>query len=204
MEVAPASNLAPPAAPTFAVPTADELQAWEARFKAAYRAQHRARNQAFLQMFETDDNGEPLTAPMRLDHAVAYVEAEVEAAEALVSMDVEALSAAQGRGFCAMRDGKPIDSCAETDRDLFMSWHAGYQQAQPQKVLAVDDPARPRGYTPPSVYVCPLCDAPEGQNHTGPKRTLPLDYGRGGHQEACEDHLVVVRAPKFRPGVNFK
>jgi hypothetical protein len=137
---------------TFAVPTPDELRAWELRFKAMYQAQHRARNEAYERMFQVmrgeDDREMFSAAPMRLDHAVAYVQGEVEAAEALVSMDVEALSNARGRGFCAMRDDKPIDSCTETDWDLFMAWHASYQQALPQTVDR--DPAtRSRGYTPP-------------------------------------------------------
>ena len=174
---------------------------WEMQYQARYRAQNRARNRAMLELFE----GEP--TPMRIDLLAAHVEAELTAAEELTTTaDHEAVSRARANGYlCGRSCMSPANGPDLANRDEFMAWHAGWHQGYPREVDR-DEATRPRGYTPPSGYVCPLCDAPEGRPHTGPKRRYPAEpysYTNFGVQEMCEDHLIVKRMPERRPGVTF-
>ena len=182
----PESNLPVPAVPSRAVPSRDEVTAWELRYKARYRAEHRARNAALASMFE---NEEP--EPMRIDLAAAHVEGELAAAEGLVQLDHEGIAKARGDGFAAMRAGQWYDTCPYSeDFDKFMAWHAGYFQAQPQPVDRSAN--RPRGYRPPQPYACPACKVPEGDWHAD-------DCADWGHKTAP----ITVRRPLPRPGVTF-
>jgi hypothetical protein len=185
------------------VPTQDEVRAWELEYNARYRAKHRARNAALASMFEEE------STPMRIDHTVAHVEGELEAALGLMQLDHEVIAKARGDGYEVGRAQAPADAPAYENFDEFMAWHAGWHQGYPREVNR-DLATRERGYTPPSRYRCPLCGELEGRYHTGPKRRHPADpysYTTFGVQEMCEDHLIVVRAPVRapvrRPGVTF-
>jgi len=182
------------------VPSSAELEQWELAYKIHYRTQHRARNQALDQL---NSDGYPVDPqPMRADKVLLTLEAEQAAAFALVDeAEHDSIAFARGNGFAARRDGKPATANQYEEakyRHSFMAWYAGWVQGDPDLKLP-----RTRGYTKPSGYVCPLCDAPEGRHHTGPKYDGRKFWELGGSQEVCEDHLIVTRTAARRPGQTF-
>jgi hypothetical protein len=127
------------------IPSPEELEAWRIDFKRRYHEAHTS----FMHR----------PAPMGLEEVIedeydartkAGARATLERLEAEVPRDPTSsfigAAMAQGEGFGARRDGKLAtqNPYHEGQTDAFMSWYAGWVQADPNLKLP-----RSRGYTPP-------------------------------------------------------
>ena len=171
------------------VPDALEIARWEQRYRVSYARDHAPPPYLSRLSRPIDDVREDHYDATTMQGAIdtlARLEAEVPPDP---TEDHTLIAFARGHGFEARRGGKPATDCAYPDgSDCFFAWHAGYAQAQPVEVLAVDDPKRHRGYKPPTGYRCPQCGRPE--NHQHQRNCAYVDVRR--------PHGNIVRKPTRR------
>lgn len=120
------------------IPTLEEVLEWDGKFRAEYKAQHEARNTAILatthQMTGDRETDASSVFTGNAKEVMEHVEGEIEAAEALVTMDVEQLSHLRGDGFEAAKQlasGSPRIStltCPHTETANVLPWWAGVYQ----------------------------------------------------------------------------
>lgn len=120
------------------IPTLEEVLVWDGKFRAEYKAQHEARNTAIEatthQMTGDRETDESAVFTGNAKEVMEHVGGEIEAAEALVTMDVEQLSRLRGDGFEAaeqLASGSPRIStltCPHVEAANVLPWWTGVYQ----------------------------------------------------------------------------
>lgn len=175
----PETDLQPlPFVPAFTilarVPDLMELYRWEALYKRRYQNQMgpgrgfpRPQGPGGWSQTDVDEQEYDATTMDAAMRTLARLEAEVPAE---VQVDDIAIAMARGQGFSGRRDGKPAtanpfyanhgDRETSAHYDLYMSWFAGWHQADPEVKVA-----RMAGYTPPPADCCQGCGQKWKERH---------------------------------------